>query len=447
LIEIILLLVAITLSIIIYGSYFRKYYFRLKLENEFPDFISLLLTFEANGMRLYEVLDEASHNRIELPRSYMELSKIYSILSRIISDPYTCIKKLADQVPSLRIKRFLKGYAEVMVSTNDTLSYINSYVNEEFSALKTRMQNISSMIDSVFEGFLIIILGVLVYSLISFTSIPETLVLFILILLSLMAYILTNKLLELAYYDRGLSETLLTITLMILSPLIILAFPTILSLIIHYLIIFIAGVILYSISKVLLGLENESLVLFEELYSGARQGLPIDNVFLRVSRRHSLVYERIADMLRMGSRVREALSVVRLPVFAYKVLSLTFTPIEYSRSHYRHLSFVSNIIDYVRGLRRDLRERGKIYYFYVLILPIVMLVFTNTLLNINSSMFMLNDIAFIVKITYIAVFESVIIASIIDRGYWYRSQYMYIVLLVTIILLSNPFNLLQHLLA
>jgi flagellar protein FlaJ len=446
LIELLLLLIIITLSIILYSSHFKKYYFKLKLENEFPDFITLLLTFEANGMRLYEVLDEASQNKIELPRSYMELSKLYSILSRVISDPYTCIKKLADQVPSLRVKRFFKGYAEVMVSTSDTLSYINSYVNEEFSALKTRMQSISSMIDSIFEGFLIIVLGVLVYSLISFTSIPGALILFVIVLLSLIAYMLTNKLLELAYYDHGLSEALLTTILMTLSPLIVFLFPAIISLMIHYLITSIIGFILYNISKILLRLENESLVLFEELYSGARQGLPIDNVFLRVSKRHSFIYKRIADMLRMGSRVKEALSVVKLPVFVYKVLSLMFTPIEYSRSHYRHLSYVSNIIDYVRGLRRDLRERGKIYYFYVLILPIVMLIFTNTLLNINSSMFILNDKAFIVKITYIAVFESVIIASIIDRGYWYRSPYMYLILLATIILLNSPFSLLQHLL-
>ncbi len=445
-VEIILLLVIIVLFITFYSSHFKKYYFRLKLENEFPDFIALLSTFEANGMRLYEVFDEASNNRIELPNSYMELSKLYSVLFRIINDPYTCIKKLADHVPSLRVKRFLKGYAEVMISTNDTLSYINSYISEEFSALKTRMRSISSIIDSIFEGFLIIILGMLVYSLISFASIPVTLVLFVIVFLSLIAYMLTNKLLELAYYDHRLSEVLLTILLMTLSPSIVFLLPITISLIMHYLIISITGFILYSVSKVLLRLESESLILFEELYSGARQGLPIDNVFLRVSKRHSFVYERIADMLRMGSRVREALSVVKLPIFAYKILSLMFTPIEYSRSHYRHLSYVSNIIDYVRGLRRDLRERGKIYYFYVLILPIVMLIFTNTLLNINSSMFMLNDEDSIIKITYVAVFESIIIASIIDRGYWYRSPYMYLVLLVTIVLLSDPFSLLRHLL-
>lgn len=407
---------------------------KISLENELPDFLALMLTFEANGIRLDEVLEEASKNKLVLPKSYQKLSYIYSVLSRITSDPYTCLKKLTKYIPSNRVKDFFRGYAEVLVTTGDTLSYINSFINEEFSVLKTRISNIVSFIDMLFEGFLIILLGLLVYSLIPIGGIPAELVVFIITSLSLFSYILTSKLLELTHYYMSPLYVVVTVVLMISTPIIVLLSQEFIT--IHALLVLFVGLLLYIKHRVFEEIDSRTIVLLEEVYGESRLGMPIDSALIKIIDRYNGPFTKITDLLKIGAKPSEIISAINFSQLARKVFSLLLTPIEYSKSHYRHIGYIISILEHIRGLRKSLSERSKIYYIYVLTLPLAVLVFMNTLLNVDSSIVSGGaDQLLVKKITYIAVFESLIIASMIDKGYWFRSATMYFILLLTSILL------------
>lgn len=406
----------------------------MSLENELPDFLALLLTFEANGIRLDEVLEEASKNKLVLPKPYQKLSLIFSVLSRITNDPYTCLKKLAEYIPSNRVKNFMRGYAEVLITTGDTLSYIDSFINEEFSVLKMRINNIVSFIDMLFEGFLIILLGILVYSLIPLGGLPIELVVFIIVMLSLFSYILAYKLLELTYYYMSTFYVFLTIAFIVSTPVILFLIQDLM--VVYTLIIILAGLFLYFKHRIFEEIDSQTMVLLEEVYGESRLGMPIDSALIKVIDRLDGPFTKITDLLKMGAKPNEIVNAINFSQLSRKVFSLLLTPVEYSKSHYRHIGYIINILDHIRGLRKSLSERSKIYYIYVLTLPLVVLVFMNTLLNMDSSMIYQGiDQVFMKKMTYVAVFESLIIASMIDKGYWFRSVLMYAMMFLTMILL------------
>ncbi|ADI32565.1 hypothetical protein [Staphylothermus hellenicus] len=407
---------------------------KISLENELPDFLALLLTFEANGIRLDEVLEEASQNKLVLPRSYQKLSLIFSVLSRVSSDPYTCLKKLAEYIPSDRVKNFVRGYAEVLITTGDTLSYIDSFIKEEFSVLKTRINNIVSFIDMLFEGFLIILLGILVYSLIPLGGLPIELVVFVIMVLSLFSYVLTYKLLELTYYYMSTFYVVLTTALIVLTPITLLFIQS--FMVIHVIIVILAGLFLYFKHRIFEEIDSQTMVLLEEVYGESRIGMPIDSALIKIINRHNGPFTKMIDLLKMGAKPSEIVNAVNFSQLSRKVFSLLLTPIEYSKSHYRHIGYIINILDHIRGLRKSLSERSKIYYIYILTLPLVVIVFMNTMLSMDSSIIYqgINQ-AFIKKMTYVAVFESLIIASMIDKGYWFRSVLMYAIMFLTIMLL------------
>ncbi len=78
----------------------KRLLFKKKLEEEFPDFLALNLTMEANGLRLDNVFDEAMKHKLKLPPAYEIIAKMYSLIKTLNPDPYTGLRYLAKLVPS-----------------------------------------------------------------------------------------------------------------------------------------------------------------------------------------------------------------------------------------------------------------------------------------------------------------------------------------------------------
>ncbi|OYT41069.1 MAG: hypothetical protein B6U89_00090 [Desulfurococcales archaeon ex4484_58] len=433
-IYLIIAIISFSLLIYVFKPLIKRYFFKLKLENEFLDFLSILLTLEASGLRLDNVFEEAFNRRLVLPSSYNVLARDYIFLSKINPDPYTCLRKLADRIPSDRVREFFRGYSEVLISTNDTLRYVESFLRDEFNSLKNRINSYIGFLDNLFEAYMILLLGIVVYSILPFTFFPPYLVLFFIIGLSIASFLVALKLLSLAMVTYDNIVFTATLALLAGSPVIVLLGD--MFWVVHLIIVLLIGLVLLFMTRYIVSVENKFIILLEDLYSETRQGVSIDYALIRVGDRYGDPVSRIVDLLKLGLKPIEIVKSLKLPVLSSRVLSLTLAPIEYSRGGGGYLGYVLGIVEGIKGLRRTLEERGRIYYLYVLFLLIVVYVMYRLFSRVDGSMFMFNvDGLFIKNIAYISLFESIVIAGVVSRGYWFRSMVGYLLLLLSSIMI------------
>jgi len=408
----------------------NRFFTKLKLESEFLDFISLLVTLEASGLRLDEVLLEASRGKLLLPNPYDELSRKYAVLEKVSSDPYTCLRTLAKTVPSIKVARFLEGYSEVLVSTNDTLRFVETRLSEEVKSLQARIESYASMLDTLFESYLIILLGIIVYAAMPLIQLPAVLIGFMISLISLTALLIAFKLSSLTMYSISLAFTLPTLLLSVITPVLVVVNPRIL--LVHLLVTVVVGIILYYVLKGVLDMEREFELLSEELYAATRQGLPVDYSIVRIasSWNSGFLVKKVSDLLKLGVKPRDLTSVFNLPPLPKRVLELILAPIEYVKGSPRYIGFVLNIVESVKSLRRVLRDRGRVYLVYILILLAV----TLALARVLDKMGLVATGSDVVKaVLYTSVFESIIIASTISTGYWFKDPASYTLLVLNAI--------------
>jgi len=405
----------------------KRFFTKLKLESEFLDFLSLLVTLEASGLRLDEVLLEASRGKLLLPNPYDELSRKYAVLERVSSDPYTCLRTLAKTVPSIKVARFLEGYSEVLVSTNDTLRFVETRLSEEVKSLQARIESYASILDTLFESYLIILLGIIVYTAMPLIRLPAVLIGFMISLISLTALLIAFKLSSLTMYSTSLTFTLPTLILSAITPILIVVNPRVM--LAHLLVTVVVGVILYYVLKGVVDMEREFELLSEELYAATRQGLPVDYSIVRIASSWSsgFLVKRVSDLLKLGVKPRDLMSVFNLPPLPKRVLELILAPIEYVKGSSRYIGFVLNIVESVKSLRRVLKDRGRMYTVYILILLAV----TLTLARVLGKMGLVAIGSDMVRaVLYTSVFESIIIASTISTGYWFKDPASYALLVL-----------------
>lgn len=396
-----------------------------KLDKHYLEFITLLLIMESSGIRLYEVFKEAVKGNLTLPNGYNELAKKYELFSKISPDPYVCIRKLAENTPSEKVSQFLKAYSEVLISTGDTRSLVESSIKEEFQGLKTRVNDYASLLDNLYESYLIVLLGVLVYAMLPLAKFPPQLLGLLISGISVTSYLIAIKLLSMADYYAGIIVLIPTGFLVAMTPLVVFNHVAI---IIHCVLTLILGLILNQLVGYVYVLESKFFTLLEDLYSEARQGIPLDTALIKIGNRYGDPINRISDLLKLGFKPKNILSVVRLPPLSYRILDLILSPILYSRGSPGYLGHVLGVIDSITGLRRILREKSRIYYLYALVLILVILFVSrifvgNVFAGLNSI-----DELFIDYIIYVSGFESILIASIIGEGYWFRSLKFYLML-------------------
>lgn len=417
---------------LVFKPFINKYLYRLRLESEFLDFLSILLTLEATGLRLDNVLEEALNNKLILPSSFMNIAKKYGIISRLNPDPYNCIRVLSREIPSNRVSSFFRGYSEVLISSNDTLHYVESFLKEELKSIESRIENYISILDTVYESFLIIILGFIIYSIMPIIHIDPIFFSIVLSILSTTALLIVCKLNSLAMFHYNGFTYYTLISLVALCPLITSMFNIILFF--HLSVVFL-GIMLLFLTNSFLSIENNILLMLEDLYSSVRQGFSIDSSIVRISCKYGFPVELISNLIKIGFKAKNIISVLKIPVFAQRIFNLILAPIEYSHSFPNYLGYVLNITDSIKSLRRILSERVRVYYMYVFILLSVSIAMLKLM---NNTSFVNNNNYLVKSLIYSSIFESCIIASTIGSGYWFRSKIFYILLticLLTILIL------------
>jgi len=408
-----------------------RYFYKQRLMHEFLDFLSITLTLEASGLRLDNVFEEAFRGNLYLPPSYLDLAKQYIFLSKISPDPYTCIRKLAERVSYDKLRAFLNGYSEVLISSNDTLSYVTSFLDEEFRGLRARVENYASMLDNLFESFLILLLGVLIYMIMPFTKLPAPLFVLAISMISSVSYIIALKLAGLALYYSDKLITVSTGLLITVSPFILAYSPLLIP--IHLIATLFIGFILDIYTRNILLLEEDSIILLEEIYSETRRGIPLDNAFIKAGSRGYRSIKHIVELLKLGFKPSDILGVSKLPPLSSRIIGLILAPVEYSRGVGGYLGYILHIVDGVRGLRRVLIEKSRIYNIYVAILLVVIVVFTR--LFRNMSLGGVVDSTMLLSISYVSIYESLMIMGVVGYGYWFRSKTIYFLLILYTLIL------------
>lgn len=423
-----LTILCIIILFIVLKPFINKYILKLKLESEFLDFLSILLTLEVSGLRLDNVLDEASRSRLILPDSFMYIVKKYNIVSRLNPDPYTCIRVLSREIPSSRVSCFFRGYSEVLISSNDTLFYVESFIREELKSIESRIESYVSILDSVYESFLIILLGVVVYSILPIVYVNPGFFSIILSTLSIIALLIVYKLSSLTMFHYSGSTYYSVVSLATLSPVTI-AYPH--TMFFLYIATVSLGILLYFLTREFIGIENNVIVMLEDLYSSVRQGFPIDCAIVRIGSKYGFPVDFLSNLIKLGFKAKNIVKVFKIPLLPLRVFNLILAPIEYSQGFPRYLGYVMSIVDSIKSLRRVLYERSRLYYMYVFILLFVAIAMFKLMNSIGYSN---SNISLLRGLVYSSTFESCIIASTISSGYWFRSRVFYIVLTISLVL-------------
>lgn len=412
--------------------YFMNHIFASKLEGQLLDFLSISLTLEANGLRLDNIFEEAVKNNLRLPSSYEKLAKIHHVISNMIPDPYTSIRKLAEIVPSKRVQRFLRGYSEVLITTNDTLSYVESVLKEEINGLEIRVANTLAIIDSLFEGLLIALLSIIVFGMMPVLSIPWPILFVVVIGLGMTSYMFAYKLTSHAlWFEDDLILLLSLITILFIPVLLVSGIITP--------IVATATVSFFTVLSMLLNkpygeLESSTLVLLEDLYTEARQGVPIDYALVRMEDNWGEPVKSIKNLLLQGVKPVRIVNMLRFPPLSSKILSLILGPVEFSRSHEKHLGYTLRVVDSIRSLRRKLFERGRMYYIYILTLPVISMVFSKSILSMNIPQIPKPDISMVNTLTFITVLQATTTASKVSRGVSLGCLWVPLILVLTTII-------------
>jgi flagellar protein FlaJ len=361
-------------------GYFHLAMYRRALGESLLDFLLTLQVFEANGMGLPSLFEAAGKGLVGLPKPYLRLSRIYGGLCRVIHEPYSCIRRLADLTPHGRLADFLRGYSEIAVSTGETLHYVESAVGREVERINGELNNTLSMVDSIFEGLLIIILSILIYDYLPLGGITPLVIPLTLMPTGIVGYVIlmgaTGRLMwPGSRVIIGLS--ILVIVIASLAALLDPGFTLILFLAYAF-----ATIISAAVYRRLLSLETSILNLLEEIYVGARQGLPVDHVLIES---HSWGLPNIARrMLSLGYSNTTIMRILRLPPLPQRMLSLVLAPLAVGSLDAKHVGVVLRFTGIIRGLRERLRSRGRLYYVYTLTLPVVLLAFAHSLAGMGG---------------------------------------------------------------
>lgn len=397
---------------------------RIRLESRFIDFLSILLVMDKCGLKIHDVFSEAVKGSLHLPQPYLEIARVYHVLSRAIPDPYTCLRRLAFLTPSPRLRHFLLSYSDILLSSGDTFKLIDYWIREEISVLKSRADSYSKLIDSIYESYMILVLGVAIYFMLPLTPINPALFSTVMFFLSILAYAFVFKLLDSIGVELDPLTRYATLATIALTPWII-AMPSRHAATVHLILLVSTGIALRYLTEPFRVLEYEVFNMLERIYSDVRLGQPIDLSFINAVKGMN-VLRRVSNVLNLRFRVSEASSLIRLRGFYRRVIDLLLAPVEYTRSGVEYVGYVLEIAENVSEFRRVLSERSRVYYVYAFFTLLVVFLVIRSLSSLGLTPLLHGDRVVLKNLVYVTLVECFTLASCFKKSYWYGSYLYYI---------------------
>lgn len=401
------------------------------LENTFFDFLMALLPLEHSGLKLDQLFVEAVKGNINLPKPYVDLAKRFYLIYTVTSDPHMSLKILASTVPWERLKVFFNGYVEVSLSVGDTLSYVDSFIKEELSGVRARIDDAFNLVDNLFEAYLIVALGIIVYFSLPVLPAPMFIFLTLISAISTFTFLLLVKILSLASIGMDEVSFYVTLTLVTVTPYVAYLLRGLFF--IQTVVIALAGSSTYLTKRRYLKFDLEFNNFVENVYAESKEGYPVDQAIIKASSIHGDPIKWVGALLNLGLNPTIISSTLKLPRFHRRIFDSIVTPIGYCKVPSSYLNYVLSVVENVRSLRRRLEERSRVYYVYVALMLVALVTVIKVFSTIPS--FSLDTSSSLIHVVYSTVVASLILASCLRNGFWYSSLHFYIyVAVVTFVL-------------
>lgn len=332
------------------------------LEDGFLDFLTILASFESTGLRIMDLFEHSAGGRIRVPGEYAALARLYVFLEKASGDPYTSLKSLAELTPSPTVSRFLREYGEVLVSTGVTMSLVEKYLAEELEKHWARVSSLFTQLDAFYEGFLIIVLTLTVFTLLPGVSLNPAVSVAITASTGAAGYLIA----------RRVSKTILspeppamaTADLVVIGSA-ILALAGLQGLMLHTALALILYFFLRERVRVYQGVEAEASLLAEEAVTGLSLGVPVDATLTSgFYSSGSLPYRLLGLAMLNGFNVSVVIDALPLPPLARRLISLLTAPLEYSGLSKVLAYAVSRFSRHIAQSRKRCGEKSRLYLSY-----------------------------------------------------------------------------------
>ncbi|QOR94689.1 hypothetical protein IMZ38_01775 [Thermosphaera chiliense] len=346
------------------------------LEEGFLDFLTTLASFESTGLRIMDLFEHSASRRIRVPGDYASLARLYVFLEKASGDPYTSLRSLAELTPSPTVSRLLREYGEVLVSTGGTMSLVEKYLSEELEKHWARVSSLFTHIDAFYEGFLIIVLTLTVFTLLPGVSLNPAVSVAATVFTSVAGYLIARRVSETILspeppYMAAADLAVVATALLALTGLQGLVLHTALALTLH--------AFLRERVRASQGVEAEAVLLAEEAVSGLALGVPVDaSLTAGFYSSRNLVHKLLGIAMLNGFNASTMADTLPLPPLARRLITLLSTPLEYSGFPRALASTVSRFSRHIAQSRKWCGERSRLYLFYA--------VFTGLLLSFMAYM-------------------------------------------------------------
>ncbi len=418
-------------------GFLRKQLFTYKLNRDFLDFITILMSLESNGLGLSDLFLMACKDEIRLPSVYKELAEAYTSIEAVTGSSYKALSILAKSLPSSKIKNFLEGYVGILETTGNTLEYIESYIDAELSKLEDAMNNLLNMVENFYEAYLVILLSIIMLS--SFPSISSltNVIYLILMLLGFGGYFAAGFISEKLYYEEPMLFTFLSLLLITLMYIFLrnnMFIPTIILVTVFTLSSHVFWKKYYLQKHIA---EEHVYELSEDIYMESNQGFSLDIALMNLSYRatgYSWIARELAKLIKLGIKGYYIDELLKLTPLSKKILNLLLSPLEITSSKGKHVGYVLKFFRRIRSIRENLSNRIKTLYAYVLLLPPTVYAIAYALKTMNISEYLPVDPSIIPGYVLLSSVSAWLVANKIARGYGLIDVKILLVLLENLVL-------------
>ncbi|MEZ0393459.1 MAG: hypothetical protein ABWK00_00200 [Desulfurococcaceae archaeon] len=405
-----------------------------RLSREFHEFLTALLTYEASGLRLDNVMLQAAQGKLWLPRSFVELSRFYLLFYTTSQDPLEALRKLSKAIRGVpRLSDFLRGYTEVLLASGDTVRYVEQVLREELQERRSRLEEILKFVEAAYEAYVILIVSVISFTIFPTTSLSVAQWGFVISVTSAALALLLKGMTSILYLPTRTEFSIAELLIVLTAPL---AFLSIYVLLLH---IFLSVGVLLVINAFYRRLERAdraAVDLVEELFTGARLGIPVDVALIKAMSNTLPQHKLLLWSFSRGIDSSKILSRSDLPPFTKFVLRMLLNQIDYVRDHVRYTAYIARAVNLIRELRSWLRGKALTFTVYSLLLPALMIATYRLMRAYRAQALLLLSASGASALCYVSFVGSFIIGTAVTQGGAYTS-WREIVLYAIVSLLST----------
>lgn len=339
------------------------------VEENYLDFLSLLTLFEHAELRLHQLLKEIADGEVTLPQCYMELATSYVILENTEGSPEIALRKLAKQVESPKLKRFLEGYVSVLETTGETTSFVENELRSEVASVKGVVDRFNRILEAVYEGEAFLLLSWMMILLVFSLDISLYALIPIVLGAGLGVYLYALKMVTrvvsppswIIILDIALLATSLVTTL---SRFLI---------IIHGAAVVTLAVLLRTTRLSYSRFYTLSKIITSQVYSDVSNGIPLELSLKNNMESSDTSLRLLWFAVENGCNPTLSTKLLGILGLPAKIISMLLNGLNHAWDQLGYVTVFNNIVAYYWEVREHLAEKAKLFYLHVVVIATLIL--------------------------------------------------------------------------